>query len=99
MKHLKIKDHQAGTTYEGLGFFIEVNHQPMDLINATIVMVLTSSAGQQTTMDLDIIDVRGKFWIKRQIITLAVDSYSFEIEITKGNGDVKKYIIGQWRIR
>ena len=99
--YFNIADHQTGTTFEGMSFHVEVNGVPCDLDGASIVMTLTGREGGIYTLDsgngITILGA-GEFVIDKQLISWAVDRYTYEMVFTLGNGDIKKWIKGNWRI-
>jgi hypothetical protein len=97
------KKHQTGSTFEKVEFVLEVNHKRKSLEGASIVMTLTyltniyifgTGTGEFTITDAD----NGCFCFNRQIISLPAANYKHDIIITFGDGSVKKYIKGNWRI-
>lgn len=98
-------EHTNNDTFNGVQFEVLINAVAADLTDADIKMQLRDSACKLIdeysveNLKLELTDpTNGIFTFKKQIISLAPQKYSYDIEITFANGDVKTWIKGEWKI-
>lgn len=93
-------DHTNNDTFNGVSFEVLLNNVAVDLTDADIKMqVRDSNCKLVAEYKLEITDATaGKFSFKKQIISLTPSKYSYDIQITFANGDIKTWIKGEWKI-
>lgn len=98
-------EHTNNDTFNGVQFEVLVNAAAVDLTDADIKMQLRDGACklvEEFSVEngkLELADpTNGIFTFKKQIISLAPLTYTYDIQITFSNGDIKTWIKGQWKI-
>jgi|WetSurMetagenome_2_1015567.scaffolds.fasta_scaffold283618_2 hypothetical protein len=93
-------------TFEGVVFTVTVNTVALNLTNASIKMQLRNPDNYYLALELSTDNLKieitnamaGIFSIVKQIVIIPAMTYIYDIQITLGDGSVKTYIAGTWKI-
>ena len=100
MKIYNFKDHNSGTTFNGVDFALIINNKRKNITGALIELIFTGKTYSTSNAEITITDaVNGKFRFNKQIITLPVGRNKYKMRFTFSDGTVKIYMEGQWRIQ
>jgi hypothetical protein len=105
------KDHKNGDTFPGVQFELKVNDVAKSLEGAKIDMNVDGTIFSTNTGELEITSAASGIWqFKSQVVSFPVKklavppyispyyTYPYEMIITFGDGSVKTYIDGTWKI-
>ena len=102
-----IQEAVSGDTFKGVRFSVVINGSPLDLTGSTIIMEVFTSHNTSTIFSNEVDNAKisvinpptaGIFELNKQIITLPVGIWNYEIRFTLSDGTKSTYVSGTWTI-
>ena len=102
-----IQEAVSGDTFKGIRFSVVINGSPLDLTGSTIIMEVFTSHNSSTIFSNEVDNAKitvinpstaGIFELNKQIITLPVGIWNYEIRFTLSDGTKSTYVSGTWTI-